>query len=97
MTDELAAADPAIAAARAAGASDAELTPLYEARFSELRRRVIVGLADDTEAEEMAAAARALREPPARCAADEVVDDTMVPAEVREAVAPPASDEGGVR
>lgn len=86
MTDELAAADPDIAAARARGAADAELTPLYEARFAGLRRRVMVDLGDGSEPDELEAEARLRNTPVPTTSADEMWDESAVSMDEREAV-----------
>jgi len=75
MTDELAAADPEIAAARRRGASDAELTPLYEARYATLRRHVMLDLADPSEADEFEDEVRALHTVPSPAADDITIED----------------------
>jgi len=77
VTDELAAADPAISAARAAGASDAELTPLYE-RFHGLRHHIVLDLADESEAAEMEDLAALRTVPLEPTSADEMVDEMML-------------------
>jgi len=77
ITDELAAADPAISAARAAGASDAELTPLYE-RFHGLRHHIVLDLADESEAAEMEDLAALRTTPLEPSSADEMVDEMML-------------------
>jgi len=99
ITDELAAADPAISAARAAGASDAELTPLYE-RFHGLRHHIVLDLADESEAAEMEDLAALRTTPLEPSSADEMVDEMMLESshrdEMLERMEVP-TEEGGAR